>query len=170
MNNMKTNFLFLILIFIPLFISAQTSKIDSIFSNYKNDLDIYSQIDPEISRLESIREKLNENLGVIILEQDLEERKRLIRSLTRKDLHPILLKKSLAELEEFRKDNDDALKIKIGLLCLKIDMKENDEKLMELQKSKVRFLLDRGYNLSEFAQLSEEQQKEIMKNWTLKDL
>lgn len=135
------------------------------FIAYKPYFDKFSEMDPTINELEEKRNRLNENLGAIVFERDFNKRNQLIRANISKQLQPKLLKMSTSEIEKMRSDYDKALKDKITLNCMKVELKYREFQTKELEKSMINYLISNGYNLDSFQKLSEDEKKNILKNW-----
>lgn len=140
-------------------------NIDSLHTAYKPYFDKFSQVDSTINELEEKRNKINENLGAIVFERDFNKRNKLIRANISKQLQPKLLKMSTSEIEKMRSDYDKALKDKITLNCMKVELKYREFQTKEMEKSMINYLIGNGYNLDSFQKLSEDEKKNILKNW-----
>lgn len=157
----------LIFILVSSFYFSQNRNlnVDSLFIAYKPYFDKFSEMDPTINELEEKRNRLNENLGAIVFERDFNKRNQLIRANISKQLQPKLLKMSTSEIEKMRSDYDKALKDKITLNCMKVELKYREFQTKELEKSMINYLISNGYNLDSFQKLSEDEKKNILKNW-----
>lgn len=159
----------LLLILISGFAFGQSEfDVISEFNDYRNKLTKYSEINPEVLELENKRNKINENLGSIILESDPDLRKKYVLSKISKDKQAKFLKYSNDEIEKLRSESDFALKAKILLLCKRIDLEYLEYKISEDRKAQAKTLIDNGYNLNDFNNLPEEKRIEILKNLNLK--
>lgn len=160
--------LLFLLITISSFAFAQEKYNDSLFQKYKPYFDKFSEIDPSINELETKRNKLNETLGVLVLEKDSNKRNALIKKNIGKDQQSKLLKMSTSEIENMRIDLDNAMKVNIELNCLKVEQQYNEFLIQDMQKSRANYLINNGYNLEEFNKLSDEDKKKILKDWKYK--
>lgn len=159
----QTILLFLILV--TGFVFGQTDiNVESEFVKYQNELDRYSQINPEINTLNEKRNKLNETLGTIILESDPGLRKKYILSNISKNNQNKYLNLSNSEIEKIRKDHDYNYKAKILYLCKNIDLEYLEFSMEESRKKQAKYLIDNGYDLNEFNKLSNDKKNEILKN------
>ncbi|WP_313214149.1 hypothetical protein [Soonwooa sp.] len=161
-------FYFLILIFFSVILFSQQSKVDSIYARVKPNLKEYIKIDPSIQDLENRRLRINENLGLIILEDDPIKRKELINKNIAKDKRANISKLRNKDIEELRSTLEKNIIVQIELKCLKIEQQYLEFEIEDMKKSKVKFLTERGYNLHDFNSLTEQEQKIILKDWKYK--